>query len=176
MARPLLTADPAPTVLRWGWFLWVSWAVVGTGLLGEDRDGGFLLGVVLSAPFWALWLLWPVYRAWALWTRAARRSRGQEWQGNYYEFEGRAVRVLHDADGIWFAADDAFDALGLDDAQRDAERHFASDHPGSGAPVFSPERLAAWLDRRSDAAALRFREWAAALVSELSLRNPRGGP
>ena len=69
MARPLLTADPGPTVLRWGWFLWVAWAVVGTGLLGEDRGGGFALGLVLSAPFWALWLLWPVYRGWAVLVR-----------------------------------------------------------------------------------------------------------
>ena len=176
MARPLLTADPGPTVLRWGWFLWVSWGVVGTGLVGEDRDGGFLLGLVLSAPFWALWLLWPVYRAWAFWTRSARRTQGQEWQGNYYEFEGRTVRVLHDADGVWFAADDAFDALGLDDAQRDAERHVVFEHPGSGLPVFSRERLAALLDRRSDAVSLRFREWAEAVASEHSLRNPRGGP
>ena len=74
MARPLFSADPGPTTLRWGWFLWVTWAVVGTGLLGEDREGsGFALGLVLSAPFWALWLLWPCYRGWAFWTR--RRDR-----------------------------------------------------------------------------------------------------
>ena len=54
MARPLFSAEPGPTTLRWGWFLWVTWAVVGTGLLGEDREGsGFALGLVLSAPFWA---------------------------------------------------------------------------------------------------------------------------
>ena len=61
MARPLFSDDPGPNTLRWGWFLWVTWAVVGTGLLGEDREGsGFALGLVLSAPFWALWLLWPL--------------------------------------------------------------------------------------------------------------------
>ena len=76
MAPPLFSADPGPTVLRWGWFLWVTWAVVGTGLLGEDREGsGFALGLVLSAPFWALWLLWPCYRGWALWTRFRQRER-----------------------------------------------------------------------------------------------------
>ena len=76
MARPLFSADPGPTTLRWGWFLWVTWAVVGTGLLGEDREGsGFALGLVLSAPFWALWLLWPLYRGWALWMRLRQRDR-----------------------------------------------------------------------------------------------------
>ena len=75
MAHPLFSADPGPTVLRWGWFLWVTWAVVGTGLLGEDREGsGFALGLVLSAPFWVLWLLWPCYRGWALWTRRRERE------------------------------------------------------------------------------------------------------
>jgi len=75
MARPLFSVDPGPTALRWGWFLWVTWAVVGTGLLGEDREGsGFALGLVLSAPFWALWLLWPCYRCWAIWTRRRERD------------------------------------------------------------------------------------------------------
>ena len=75
MARPLFSAVPGPTTLRWGWFLWVTWAVVGTGLLGEDRDGsGFALGLVLSAPFWAVWLLWPLYRGWALLVRRERAS------------------------------------------------------------------------------------------------------
>ena len=76
MERPLFSADPGPATLRWGWFLWVSWAIVGTGLLGEDREGsGFALGLVLSAPFWALWLLWPCYRGWALWMRLRQRER-----------------------------------------------------------------------------------------------------
>ena len=76
MARPLFSADPGPATLRWGWFLWVTWAVVGTGLLGEDREGsGFTLGLVLSAPFWALWLLWPLYRGWAV---LARRERARD--------------------------------------------------------------------------------------------------
>jgi len=75
MARPLLSADPGPTTLRWGWFLWVTWAVVGTGLLGEDREGsGFALGLVLSAPFWTLWVLWPCYRGWALLRRRRERE------------------------------------------------------------------------------------------------------
>jgi hypothetical protein len=75
MARPLFSIDPGPTTLRWGWFLWVTWAVIGTGLLGEDREGsGFALGLVLSAPFWALWLLWPCYRGWAFWTRFRERD------------------------------------------------------------------------------------------------------
>src|SRR5512134_355813 len=167
MARPLLAADPGPTTLRWGWFLWVIWAVVGTGLLGEDREGsGFALGLVLSAPFWALWLLWPVYRGWAVWWRWARGSRRDQWQGNLYEFDGQQVRVLYDDDRIWFAADDVFDALGVDARQRDAERgpimaacDALSKVPGSGLLAFSERGLAAWLDQRTDPDAVKFRRW-----------------
>src|SRR5512136_1797510 len=124
MVRPVLSPNPGSTVLRWGWFLWVTWAVIGSGLLGEDVKGGaFALGVVLSAPFWALWLLWPLYRLWAFWARRGRHSKWQAWQGNYYEFDGRQVRVLFDDEQIWFAADDVFDALRLDGRQRDSDRN-----------------------------------------------------
>ena len=76
----MFTADPGPTVLRWGWFLWLSWAIVGTGLLGEDRGSGFAMSLVLSAPFWALWVLWPVYRGWALLARRGQRATEQGWR------------------------------------------------------------------------------------------------
>src|SRR5512137_1921544 len=121
MLRPFLSADPGATVLRWGWFLWVTWAVIGTGLLGEDlrAGGGFALGLVLSAPLWALWLLWPLYRAWALWMRWGARSRWHAWHGNYYEFDGRQIRVRFEGDQVWIGADDVFDALRLEGRQRD---------------------------------------------------------
>ncbi|HET9023750.1 MAG TPA: hypothetical protein VFN64_04215 [Burkholderiaceae bacterium] len=183
MARPLFAVDPGPTVLRWGWFLWLTWAVVGTGLLGEDRgSGGFALGLVLSAPFWALWLLWPLYRAWAVLSRRGQRSRGQEWQGNYYEFDGRPVRVRVDHDQFWFAADDVFDALGLDGPQRDAElgrimagRDGLSEPAGFGQLAFSESGLAAWLERRADADALKFRRWAQQQVIEPVRRGRASG-
>jgi hypothetical protein len=90
MPRPLLAIDPGPTVLRWGWFLWVTWAVIGTGLLAEDVTGHALtLGLVLSAPFWALWLLWPLYRAWALLMRWRGHAGGQPWQEHPREVDER---------------------------------------------------------------------------------------
>ena len=174
MARPFLAADPGPSTLRWGWFLWVSWAVVGMGLLGEDRDGnGFALALVLSAPFWALWLLWPVYRGWAVWWRWAQRSRRDERPGCFYEFDGQQVRILFDDDRIWFAADDVFDALGLDGRQRDAERgrimagpDGLSAEPRTGLPAFSERSLAAWLGPRTEPDAVKFRRWVELQVIE----------
>ena len=167
MARPLLSPDPGPTVLRWGWFLWVTWAVIGTGLLGEDiRSGAFALGAVLTAPFWAVWLLWPLYRGWALWMRWARHSRWQAWQGSYYEFDGQQVRVLFEDEQIWFSADDVYDALRLQGRQRDPERgrlvagrDGLSELADSGLLVFSEAGLRAWLDRRMEPDAMKFARW-----------------
>lgn len=167
MARPVFAPDPGPKVLRWGWFLWVTWAVIGTGLIGEDRGGGgFALGVVLSAPFWALWLLWPLYRGWALWQKWSRHSRWQVRDGNYYEFDGQPVRVVFDGDRVWFAADDVFDALRLEGRLRDPERgRLVAGRDGlteladSGLLAFSEVGLHAWLERRSDPDAWKFRRW-----------------
>ncbi len=167
MSRPLLSPDPGPLVRRWGWFLWVTWAVIGTGLLGVDRNaGGLALGVLLTAPFWVLWMLWPLYRLWGGWARRGRHGRWQAWQGNYYEFDGQQVRVVFDDEQIWFAADDVFDAMRLDGRRRDVERarlvagrDGLSNLPGSDLLVFSEKGLSAWLERRQDPDALKFARW-----------------
>jgi hypothetical protein len=167
MPPPLFAVEPAPSVLRWGWFLWVTWAVIGTGLLSEDlRAGHFAVGAVLVAPFWVLWLLWPVYRGWALWARWVRHTRWKAWQGSHYEFDGQPVRVVFDDDVIWFAADDVFDALRLRGRQRDTERaRLLAGRDGlsrlrdSGLLAFSEAGLGAWLERRTDTEALKFARW-----------------
>jgi hypothetical protein len=179
----MLAHDPGPKVLRWGWFLWMTWAVIGIGLLGEDRSGGgFALGLVLSAPFWILWALWPLYRGWGWLARRASHSRWRDWDGSYYEFDGRQVRVLADGDALWFAADDVFDALGLAGRQRDPERgrlvagrDGLAQHPDSGLLVFSEAGLRAWLERRTDPDALKFRRWIELQVIEPHRRRRERG-
>ena len=167
MPRPLLAIDPGAGVLRWGWFLWVAWAVIGTGLLSEDlRAGRFDVAAILAAPFWVVWLLWPTYRLWAAWARRFQHSRGALRQGEHYEFDGQPVRVVFDDDAIFFAADDVFDALGLKGRQRDPERGRLSagrdglrNLPGSKVLMFSEAGLHAWLERRQDADAVKFARW-----------------
>lgn len=179
----MLAPDPGPKVLRWGWFLWATWAIVGTGLLGENRAGsGVALGLVLSAPFWALWAFWPLYRGWALWVRWAPHSRWRDWHGSYYEFDGRQIRVLFDDDALWFAAEDVFDALRIEGRQRDPERgrlvagrDGLAQRPDSGLLVFSEAGLRAWLERRTDADALKFRRWVEAQVIEPYRRRRERG-
>ena len=167
MARRLFAIDPGPTVLRWGWLLWFGWTVIGTGLLSEDlRSGNFVFAAVLAAPFWVLWALWPAYRLWAVGTRRFARSRWRIRQGEHFEFDGHPVRVVFDGDSIWFAADDVFDALRLQGRLRDPERgRLVAGRdglallPGSGLLAFSEAGLRAWLDRRTDADALKFTRW-----------------
>jgi hypothetical protein len=184
MKRSLLSADPGPGVRRWGWFLWVTWAVIGTGLLGEDRKaGGLALGVVLTAPFWVVWLLWPLYRGWAFWRRRARHSRWQDWDGNHYEFDGCQVRVFFDDDRILVAADDVFDALRLEGRLRDTERarliagrDGIAPLPGSDLLAFSEMGLSAWLERRTDPDAGKFaRWWQHQVVNPYRRRRELGG-
>lgn len=167
MARPLLAIDPGASVLRWGWFLWLAWTVIGSGLLSEDlRAGRLAAAAVLAAPFWVVWVLWPVYRLWAAWVRRFHHSRWALRHGEHYEFDGQPIRVLFDGDAIYLAADDVFDALHLTGRLRDPERgRLIAGRDGlltlrdSDLLVFSEVGLHAWLERRQDADALKFMRW-----------------
>jgi hypothetical protein len=167
MARPLFAIDPGAGVLRWGWFLWVAWAVIGTGLLSEDLNAGRLaVAGVLAAPFWVVWVLWPIYRLWATWARRFHHSRWTLRQGEHYEFDGQPIRVVFDDDAIYFAAEDVFDALHLDGRLRDPERtrllagrDGLRELPDSNVLFFSEIGLRAWLERRQDDDALKFTRW-----------------
>lgn len=163
MGRPLLSVDPGPTVLRWGWVLWTGWTMVGTALLLNDlKAGQFVLGAVLVAPFWALWLLWPVYR---LWARVVRRRLGDP-GGTAHEFEGRPLQVRYDDHGTpWLSIDEVAEVLGPEQvaaAARAALRALdgAVPLPGADGPALVPAAtLVGWLQLRGDAVALRFARW-----------------
>jgi len=162
-----LARDPDARVVRWGWVFWFSWLGVGGALLlGDYRGGVFGLGAILAAPFWALWLLWALYRAARLGLRILREAAWQEWNGRYYEFDGRQIRILLDDEAIWFAAADVFDALGTEPYARDPERvrqivgrDGLRQAPDSSLLYFSQKGLAAWLDRRTERTATQFARW-----------------
>lgn len=173
-APSFLQSDPEERILRWGWVAWVAWFAVGGSLLLYDVSAGKGgLSAVLTAPFWLLWLLWPLYRgARALW-RWHQAAGWGPWQGQYFEFDGRQIRILFDNDDIWFVADDVFDVLDISGHQRNPERvrHIAGRDGltiagGSSRLVFSERGLTAWLDRRSDLAAHKFGIWVTKQVIE----------
>ena len=162
-----LSQDPDERVVRWGWVLWFAWLAVGGALLlGDIRGGAAGLGAVLAAPFWGLWALWALYRFARTLKRWLGHSGWQEWNGQYYEFDGRQIRILFDGDDIWFAAADVFEALDTPRQARDAERvrqivgrDGLRAAPGSNLLSFSEKGLAAWLDRRTDRTASLFARW-----------------
>jgi hypothetical protein len=162
-----LSQDPDERVVRWGWVLWFAWlAVGGTLLLGDFRGGAPGLGAVLAAPFWGVWALWALYRFARSIVRWMGHSGWHEWSGQYYEFDGRQIRILFDGDEVWFAAADVFEALDTPGPARHAERvrHIVGRDglrtaPGSDLLSFSEKGLAAWLDRRTDRTASLFARW-----------------
>lgn len=167
MTQSLLSADPDERIVRWGWIVWIAWGVIGAALLIDDAKAGTLsFSLVLSAPFWALWLLWPLYRLARVWWRWQRESSWAVDDGAHYEFDGQRIRVFTRDDAIWFAADDVFDALGLAGRQRDAGRvrQIAGRDglvrpSGSRLLAFSEIGIQAWLERRTDADAHKFKRW-----------------
>jgi hypothetical protein len=188
-APSFLQSDPEERIVRWGWIAWIAWFAIGGSLVLYDVNagrGGF--SAVLTAPFWLMWLLWPVYRGLrALWRWQSEAGWGP-WQGQYYEFDGRQIRILFDGDDIWFVADDVFDALGISGHQRNPERvrqiagrDGLASPPGSRRLAFSERGLAAWLERRADLAAHKFGIWVVKQVIEPFRRRrefeaPRAGP
>jgi hypothetical protein len=160
---PRLASDPDARVVRWGWIGWggltlvlvVQW-IFFRGALGA-------VGLVQAA---ALWLLWPLYRgAGALW-RWMRAAPHAAWNGAYYEFDGRQMRLLFDDDAVYVVADDVFAALGLRGHATDPARvrliagsDGLRELPGRRELVFTERGLNAWLDRRSGDDAVRFRRW-----------------
>lgn len=165
---PRLAAEPEIRLVRWGWIAWAAltvyiaarWVSLGSG------DAATALRAVSVAPAAALWLLWPLTRgAGALW-RWLRSAPHAAWNGSYYEFDGRQMRVLFDDDEIYIVAKDVFDVLDLRGAAVDsarvrliAGRDGLVELPGRREQVFTERGLAAWLDRRAGENAVRFRRW-----------------
>ena len=166
-AASWLHQDPDKRVVRWGWMLWVAWGVIGGALLLSDiKAGTGALSIVLVAPFWGMWLLWPMYRLIRAWWRWQYEGAWADWNGTYYEFDGRQIRIFTQGDSIWIAADDVFDALGLEGRQRYvgrvreiAGRDGLTRPPGSHLMSFSEMGIKAWLDRRTDTVAQKFSYW-----------------
>ena len=122
-AASWLEQDPDERIVRWGWMIWLAWGVIGGALFLTDVKAGLgALSLVLVAPFWGLWLLWPVYRAARRWWHWQSEGAWAEWNGTYYEFDGRQIRILMQGDSIWIVADDVFDALELHGRQRNPAR------------------------------------------------------
>jgi len=125
-----------------------------------------VVGVAIAAPAWATWLLWLLWRGSSALRHAAKRRAYGRWHGNYYEFDGRQIRIVFDGDEIFIAAADVFDAFGIEPRGREpdrvrliAGRDGLTELPGDKLLHFTERGLRAWMERRTDVAAVGFRKW-----------------
>jgi len=160
--------DPDARLLCWGWLAFAAWTPIGAVQLWQAWRAGeeALAGVALTAPLWAAWLLWLLWRAAGVARQWAVHRAWGRWHGNYFEFDGRQVRVVFDDDDVYVAAADVFAVLGTDARGRTLQRaRLAAGGDGrvelqqSGLLVFSEAGLRAWMQRRTDKTALRFMAW-----------------
>jgi len=150
-------------MVRWGWIAWggLTLLVVLQWIFSRSA-----LGAVWLVQEAALWLLWPLYRGGgALW-RWMRAAPHAAWNGAYYEFDGRQMRLLFDDDDIYVVADDVFAAFDLRGHATEPARvrliagsEGLRQLSGHSELVFTERGLNAWLDRRSGEDAVRFRRW-----------------
>jgi hypothetical protein len=149
--------------VRWGWIL----CAAGTAGI----CAAWALAPATLTPFLAvaagLLLLWPLWRG-GRWLRDAVVDGPQQaWQGRYYEFDGRQVRIfVDDDDALWICAADVLDAVGAQGIARETARvRLAAGRdglrraPGSRVLCFTERGLAAWLERRTDARSAAFGRW-----------------
>lgn len=149
--------------MRWGWILWAAGTAAFAILVIRAPAAQLPLLVTLGA----LVLLWPLWRLGRYLLRAMLASTHEPWQGRYYEFDGRQVRVLtDDRDALWFSADDVFDALGVQGSGRDparvrlsAGREGLRPAPGTRLLCFTERGLSAWLERRTGRRTAAFDHW-----------------
>ena len=161
--RPVVAADPDARSVRWGWILWAA-GMAALAFLALRAPSERL---PVLATFGALLMLWPLWRLARRVVYALLASAHTPWQGRYFEFDGRQVRVLKDDGvGLWFCADDVFDALGIASGGREparvrlsAGRDGLRPAPGTRLLCFTERGLAAWLERRTERRAVAFERW-----------------
>jgi hypothetical protein len=162
---PRLALEPDVRLVRWGWIGWGALTVF-LGVLWMVFGGGTAAHRLTFAPAAALWLFWPLYRGGgALW-RWMKAAPHAPWNGAYYEFDGRQMRLLFDDDDIYVVADDVFAALDLHGHATEAARvrvvagkDGLRQLPDHSEFVFTERGLNAWLERRTGANAVRLRRW-----------------
>ncbi len=174
MSRPnptpptIAAIDPDARSVKATWIAWCVAALVLAGLLAitpRERLPLLLIGA-------SLLLLWPLWRGGRLLWEQTLNASMQPWQGSYYEYDGRQIRVLvDDLDDLWFSAADVFDALGVEGKARDlgrarlaAGRDGLRHAPGQRMICFTERGLSAYLDRRTDARSASFQRWLQAQV------------
>jgi len=163
-----LPEDPDDRTRRWGWYIWWLWLVAGGALTASAvRSGGLTIWVlVFLAPFWGVWLLWLCVRG-GIWVRGwLGATVWGQWNGNYFEYDGRQIRILFDGPDIFVATADVLSVCGIEGRSREldrvrmvAGRNGVVPVPGARLMCFTERGLMAWLEGRSDSQCVKFQRW-----------------
>jgi hypothetical protein len=115
---------------------------------------------------WGVALAVPLVELGAAFLRAARILPVKAWNGRWYEFDGRQIRVFEQPEHSWIAAEDVFACLGevADDVtlaryeSRYGQLGFRPP-PGEKLVCFSEAALRRYLSMRSDQRSREFSRW-----------------
>jgi hypothetical protein len=177
--------EPDDRLVRWGWLAFAAWTVIGCEQLWQSLRAGedALVGTALVTPLWAAWVLWLLWRAAIAARRAAKRRALGRWHGRYYKFDGRQIRVVFAGEQVFVAAADVFDALDIDTPAREPRRvrllarpQGLTRLPDEARVFFTECGLWAWMERRTDAMAVRFANWLKAEVIAPWSKGQADGP
>jgi hypothetical protein len=117
--------------------------------------------MMLTLPLWGAALARPIIEGVPALLRWAGHLHLQAWEGRYYEFDGRQVRVVTIRDTLWFAEPDVVAILGW--APETLRRKLGRNEYGplgEGRLMGFPEQaLGRLLDGDASPQALRFRLW-----------------
>ncbi|MCX9155030.1 hypothetical protein OPU71_02695 [Niveibacterium sp. 24ML] len=98
--------------------------------------------------------------------RWARKRHLKPWDGRWYEFDGRQIRIFEQADHSWICAEDVFAVFGEVSDKVTHERYrtrFGAlgyrEPAGESLVCFSEAALRRYLSLRSDDTARRFARW-----------------
>ena len=78
--------------------------------LGGGHKEGLVL-LVLSAPIWGVLLAKPILELVKSYVDFAKQQPYIPWQGHYYEFQGRQIRIFEDDGLLWFVDRDVLRVL-----------------------------------------------------------------
>lgn len=120
------------------------------------------IGILLVGAALALWLAPTFVDLPGAYWRWLKEREYERWQGRYYAFENRQIRIDWLDERVWIVLDDAAPAAGLDLNQAEVAAISAlerREHAEFQTWVVSDQALLELLDRRSHRQAQKFRLW-----------------
>lgn len=121
-----------------------------------------LIGLVVTAPIWAVMLTKPMLEFFPALERLVHRQALQDWEGKFYKYERTHLRVYFIGEDAWFVADDVLTVLGKKRGGWIDTRFGASEYrriPNRTEWGFTPDAVLKLIDMSEYPEARKFRLW-----------------